>query len=69
MGAKPGVDGKLFGSITSKEVADAVKEQFGIEINKKKIELPEIKQFGTFEFTVKLFVKVVAKMKVAVKEQ
>lgn len=66
---KPGVDGKFFGSVTSKEVADEIQKVFKIEIDKRKIELPAIKQFGTYEFVAKIYPEVVAKMKVFVKEQ
>ena len=66
---KSGADGKFFGSITSKEIADEIKKVFGIEIDKKRIDLPEIKQFGTFNFHVKVYPKVVVEMKVSVIEQ
>ena len=66
---KSGADGKFFGSITSKEIADEIKKVFGIEIDKKRIDLPEIKQFGTFKFHVKVDPQVVVEMKVSVIEQ
>ncbi len=53
--AKGGGNGKLFGSVTSKEVADALKEQYGIELEKNRILLEEnIKSFGSYELRCKL---------------
>ncbi len=52
--AKAGSAGRLFGSVTSKEIADALKAQFGVELDKHKIVLEEsIKQFGEYELKVK----------------
>lgn len=52
--AKAGTAGKLFGSITSKEISDALKEQFGIEIDKQKLVQAEpIKSFGSYEVRCK----------------
>lgn len=62
---KGGENGKLFGSITSADIADAVKEQSGADIDKKKIQLDSpIKQVGDFEVPVKLFHEVSAVLKV-----
>ena len=67
--AKAGQAGKLFGSVTAKEVATALSKQFGIDVDKKKISLEsEIKVFGTFSFDYKLHNGVVAAMKVMVVE-
>ncbi len=64
---KGGDSGKLFGSITSKDIADALKEQEGIDIDKKKIDMPApIKTAGDSEVTLKLFTGVNAKLKVNV---
>ena len=53
--ARGGENGKLFGSVTSKEVADALKEQYGIELEKNRILLEEnIKSFGSYELRCKL---------------
>ena len=53
--ARGGENGKLFGSVTSKEVADALKEQYGIELEKNRIILEEnIKSFGSYELRCKL---------------
>lgn len=66
---KAGEGGRAFGSVSSKEIAAAAKEQCGMEIDKKKIQLPEaIKNFGVYEVTVKLHPKVTAKLKVKVSE-
>jgi len=60
-----GENGKLFGSITSADIAEAVKEQSGADIDKKKIQLDSpIKQVGDFEVPVKLFHEVSAVLKV-----
>ena len=53
--ARGGENGKLFGSVTNKEVADALKEQYGIELEKNRILLEEnIKNFGSYELRCKL---------------
>ena len=64
---KGGENGKLFGSITSKDIAEALEKQEKIKIDKKKIDLASpIKQTGDFEVTVKLFPEVSAVLKVSV---
>ena len=66
---KSGEGGKAFGSISSKEIAQAAKEQCGRELDKKKIQLPEpIKALGVYEVSVKLHPKVTGKLKVKVTE-
>jgi len=66
---KGGEGGRVFGSVSSKEIAEETKKQFGIEIDKKKIVLDEaIKSFGVFEIGVKLHPEVTAKMRVKVEE-
>lgn len=66
---KSGEGGKTFGSVSSKEIAEAAKAQCGIEIDKKKIQMPEaIKNLGVYEVTVKLHPKVSGKLKVKVQE-
>ena len=53
--AKAGNGGRLFGSVTSKEISDALKDQYGIDIAKTKIVLPEpIKAFGGYQLKCKL---------------
>jgi len=67
--AKAGKNGKLFGSITSKELAAAIKNEYKVDIDKRKIELSmDIKAFGTYEFNIKLLTGINAKMSVFVGE-
>lgn len=66
---KTGEGGKTFGSISSKEIAEAAGEQHGLEIDKKKIQLSEqIKNIGTYDVSIKLHPKVSANLKVKVEE-
>ncbi|MCD7836129.1 MAG: 50S ribosomal protein L9 [Lachnospiraceae bacterium] len=66
---KAGEGGRAFGSVSTKEIAAAYKEQHGIEIDKKKIQLSEsLKSFGTFEVMVKLHPQVSGKLTVKVSE-
>lgn len=70
MTAKAGKGGKLFGSVTAKEIAAELKKKFGIDIDKRKIVLDtDIKSFGTFNCEVKLYTGVSAKLKVMVTEE
>lgn len=67
---KVGEGGKTFGSISSKEIASAVREQMDLEIDKKKIQLKEvIKTLGTHHVPVKLHPEVTAELEVVVKEE
>ncbi len=67
--AKAGAGGKLFGSITSKDVATALKEQYNIEIDKRKIDVKDgIKTCGITEVKVQLFTGVTGVLKVNVTE-
>ena len=66
---KSGKDGRSFGSVSSKEIAEAFKKQHGIELDKKKITLDEpIRTIGTSIVTVKLHREVTAKLTVHVRE-
>ena len=66
---RSGEGGRTFGSVSSKEIAAAAKEQLKMEIDKKKMTLPEpIKSLGTFEVPVKLHKDVTAKLRVKVVE-
>jgi large subunit ribosomal protein L9 len=66
---KVGEGGKVFGSVSAKEIAEAAKEQLGYDIDKKKMQLPNpIKVLGTTEVPIRLHTKVTAKLKVIVKE-
>lgn len=67
---KAGEGGRTFGSVSTKEIANAFKEQCNLEIDKKKIQLSEsIKTFGTYEVKVKLHPKVMGTLYVKVVEQ
>ncbi|MDO4173118.1 MAG: 50S ribosomal protein L9 [Eubacteriales bacterium] len=69
MTAKGGTSGRIFGSVTSKEIAAQLKKEHGVDINKQKIVMDEaIKNFGTYELKVKLYPEVVGKLKVQVTE-
>ena len=64
---KTGEGGRLFGSVTSKEIAEALKKQHGVEVDKRKLELKEpIKSLGDYEVQVKVYQDVIAKLKVHV---
>ena len=66
---KAGEGGRTFGSVSSKEIATELKEQTGILIDKKKIQLPEaIKSCGVYNVSVKLHPKVTGTLKVKVQE-
>ena len=66
---KAGEGGKTFGSVSSKEIAAALKEQHQIEIDKKKLQLAEaLKNFGSYEVTVRLHPQVTGKVTVKVTE-
>lgn len=67
---KAGEGGRTFGSVSSKEIAEELKKQTGIEIDKKKIQLKEsLKNFGVYQVSVKLHPKVTGTLKVKVEEQ
>ncbi len=67
---KSGEGGRAFGSVSSKEIVVAAREQCGLELDKKKIQLPEaIKALGAYEVAVKLHTKVTGKLKVKVVEE
>ncbi len=67
--AKAGAGGKLFGSVTAKEIAEQLKKELGIEIDKRKIAVGDIKGFGTFDAEVKLYAGIAAKIYVLVGEE
>ena len=67
--ASSGGDGRLYGSITSKDIAEKLKEQHKIEIDKRKLVLNDnIKSYGTYEVEVKVYPEISAKLKVTVSE-
>ena len=53
--AKAGSAGRLFGSVTTKEVAEGLKAQFQVEVDKRKISMADVKAFGSYEAEVKLY--------------
>ena len=68
--AQAGTDGRLYGSVTSKEIAQMLEEQHHITIDKRKIVLTEpIKSFGTYLLTVKLYPEIAATLTVDVAEK
>lgn len=65
---KAGQDGRTFGSVSSKEIATAAKEQLGYDLDKKKMQIKEpIKNIGTYMVPIRLHAKVTAELKVIVK--
>ena len=67
---KAGEGGRIFGSVSTKEIAQAAREQAGLELDKKKMVLADpIKALGTYEIPVKLHPKVTAKLSVQVVEE
>lgn len=63
---KSGENGKLFGAITGKDIADKLNEEFGIEIDKKKIVMDNIKKVGSYNVEVKLYPEISAKINVVI---
>lgn len=68
LSARAGENGKLFGSITAKEIADAVAKQLGVSVDKKKLSVADIKSFGEYTAEVKLLAGISAKITVKVTE-
>ena len=69
VGIKVGSGGKTFGSVSTKEIADAAKKQLGIEIDKKKMVLASpLRELGETQVPIKVHPKVTANLKVIVKE-
>ena len=69
MKAKAGQGGRLFGSITAKQVAEEIKKQYNITVDKRKVVLEtDIKEFGTYKAEVKLYTGISAKIDVKVSE-
>ena len=67
---KGGASGKLYGKVTSKDVAEALSKMIDAEVDKKKVEMPSsIREFGSYDATVKLYAGVSANFKVKVEEQ
>ncbi len=66
--AKAGNNGKLFGSVTSKEVAAEIAKQYAVKVDKRKISMSDIKAFGSYKIEVKLYTNISAEMTVMVGE-
>ncbi len=67
---KTGKDGRSFGSVSAKEIAEAAKKQYGYDLDKKKMHLPEaIKTLGTYVVPIRLHQKVTAELQVHVSEK
>ncbi len=70
IGGKAGKGGRLFGSVTSKEIAAELKKKYNISVDKRKVVLDtDIKSFGTYNCEVKLYTGVSAKVKIMVVEE
>ena len=67
--AKAGANGKLFGSVTATDISAAIKSELGIDVDKRKISVNDIKQFGSFEAEIKIYQGITAKIYVQVTEQ
>lgn len=68
--ATAGADGKFFGSVTSKEIAETLETQYGIALDKRKIVLADpIKAFGTYSVDVKLYPEITGKLSVLVAQK
>jgi len=66
--AKGGAGGKLFGSVTSKDVAGLISKEYGIVLDKRKVVVEDIKAFGTYPVEVKLYNGISASMYVSAQE-
>ncbi len=68
--AKAGQNGRLFGTVTSKEVSAEIKKSFGVDVDKKKINIPmKIEGFGVYSVEAKLYAGISAKFSVEVTEE
>ena len=66
--AKAGSNGKLFGSVTGKDIAEAISSQFGFAVDKKKVQVEDIKAFGTYPAEIRLYNGISASIYVLVGE-
>ncbi len=64
--AKAGSQGRLFGSVTSKEVAEQLNKELGVEVDRRKITIEDIKSYGTYPAEIKLYSGISAKFFVLV---
>ncbi len=63
---KTSPNGKIYGTVTSKDVAEAIKSELGIDVDKRRITVADIKELGEYEFTIKLHTAVSGSMKLTV---
>ncbi len=68
LSAKAGQNGKLFGSVTVKEISEQINKEFGVDVDKRKIVVEDIKSYGTYSVEVKLYSGISATFYVAVGE-
>ena len=69
MKGKAGADGKLYGSVTSSDIADELKKQHNIDVDRRKIVMDgPVKAFGTYAFDVKLYPEITGKINVVVSD-
>ncbi|MCH5138423.1 50S ribosomal protein L9 [Clostridiaceae bacterium UIB06] len=66
---KSGENGRLFGSITGKDISDEISKKFKINVDKKKIVVDTIRQIGTYDVEVKLYPEISTKIKLVVSEK
>lgn len=67
--AASGADGRLYGAVTAKDIAEKLEKDFGIAVDKRKMELADaIKNYGTYSVTVKLYADIMGKFTVVVHE-
>mgnify|MGYP005798956075 FL=1 len=66
--AKAGQNGRLFGSVTAKDVPAAIEKQLGVSVDKRKLSMADIKNFGTYSVEIKLYNGISAKLSVEVGE-
>ena len=70
IGAKAGTSGKIFGSVTNVQISAALKEQFDLDIARKKIEIPEeVKNIGSYKAIINLHADVIAEVDIEVVEE
>ncbi|AKN33114.1 50S ribosomal protein L9 [Clostridium carboxidivorans P7] len=69
LSVKTGENGKLFGSITGKDIADELNKKYNLKVDKKKIVVDNIKQVGTYDVEVKLYPEISTKIKVIIAEK
>lgn len=69
LSVKSGENGRLFGAITGKDIADEINKKFNINIDKKKVVVDTIKQLGIYDVEIKLYPEISTKVKVVIAEK